>query len=197
MFSSVASHPVVACVARRREVDHGRQRGEQRIVRTFVAAEEAADDARALGAAATELVDERQRRRRASEHRHVGRRPHPGRARQDVRVALREHDEVSLAQTDRLLADRVSPARAARDQVVFDDALGARHHHRRQSRATAAPPPPTESSARSRSTPHRSDGPREARPRGRQLSRDTSCAGRAGIRFGRRGRSSAALRTGG
>ena len=41
---------------------------------------------------------------------------------------LGKHDEVSLSQADGLLADRMSPARAPRDQVVFDDALGARHH---------------------------------------------------------------------
>ena len=40
----------------------------------------------------------------------------------------------------------------------------------RQSPAREAPPPPTESSVRSQRTPHRSDGPREARPRGRQTS---------------------------
>ena len=55
----------------------------------------------------------------------------PGRARQHVRVALREQDEVALLETDRWLADDVSPARAPRDQVVLDDALGARHHRLR------------------------------------------------------------------
>jgi hypothetical protein len=48
-----------------------------------------------------------------------------------VRVPLREDDEISFVQPDRLLIDDLSPARAARDQVVFDHALGARHHRRR------------------------------------------------------------------
>ena len=45
-------------------------------------------------------------------------------------IALREQNEVALVEMDRLAADRMSPARAAGDQVIFDDALGARHHFR-------------------------------------------------------------------
>ena len=112
----------------RRQMNHARQRDEQRIVRTFVAAHERADDARTILAAAAELVDVRQRRRCARERGHVGLRAHPGRARQDVRIALRKHDQIAFVQSHRLVADRVSPARAARDHVVLDDALRARHH---------------------------------------------------------------------
>ena len=100
------SHPVVACVACRREVDDRRQRREQRIVRTLVAAEEAADDrARARG--------RRRRARRPAAAASIGRANidmsgaarMPGRARQDVRVALREHDEIAL------VADGSAPGR--------------------------------------------------------------------------------------
>jgi len=103
------------------------QCGEQRIGGTLVAAQETADDSCALGAAATELIDQRQLRRRASERRHVRRRPHPWRARQEVCIALGENDAVSLLQTDGFPADRLSKALAPCDEVVFDDALGPWH----------------------------------------------------------------------
>ena len=114
--------------AARGEMDHRGQRGEQRIEGTLVAAQETADEPRPLGASASHLVDERQRRRPARELRQVGSPSHPRRAGQDVRVALGQHEEVSLLHAERLLADGVSPARPSRDHVVFDDALGARHH---------------------------------------------------------------------
>jgi hypothetical protein len=91
-------------------MDHRRERAEQRIEGTFVATQEAADEPRALGPAASELVDERQRRRPARELRHVGRRPHAGRAGEDVRIALGQDEEVAFLQTERLLADGVAPA---------------------------------------------------------------------------------------
>ena len=113
--------------AGRGQVDHRRQRRQQRVVGTLVAAQEAAHDPRAVAAAA-ELVHQRQGRRRPGEHRHVGLRPHARRARQHVGIALGEHDEVAFAQPRRLGADRVAPARAARDHVVLDDALRPGHH---------------------------------------------------------------------
>ena len=131
MFSSVASHPLGGLVARSREVKGPRQRCQQRVERAFVASEEAADDARPIGATAAALEHQRQRRRRPDVHRNVGRGAHARRARQDMPVSLREHDQVAFFETNRRLADGVSPAGAAGDQVVLDDALGARDHHRR------------------------------------------------------------------
>jgi hypothetical protein len=107
---------------------HAWQRGEERIEGTLVAAEKTAHDARAVRTAAAAFADQRQRRQRAVEHRHVGRLPHPGCARQDMRVALREHDKIPFAQLDRFLSDRMSPTRTSRDQVVLDHALGTGHH---------------------------------------------------------------------
>jgi hypothetical protein len=45
--------------------------------------------------------------------------------------ALRKHDEIALAERDRFLTDRVSPAVAPRDEVVLDHTLRAGHHLRR------------------------------------------------------------------
>ena len=52
----------------------------------------------------------------------------PGALDKYVSIALWKHDEVSLSQTDGFLADRVSPAAAPRDHVIFDDPLGSGHH---------------------------------------------------------------------
>ena len=121
-----ARRPVVP----RRKVNHSRQGGEQRVEWTFVATEKATDNPGPIGAAAAALVDDRERRRRTSEQRHVRRGTHPRCARQAMRVPLREDDEISFIQPDRLLTNDLSPAGAVRDQVVLDHALGARHHHR-------------------------------------------------------------------
>jgi hypothetical protein len=120
MFSSVASHPLVAWDPPPTDGSPSAAR-EQRIVRTFVAAEEAAHDPRALGPPPPSSytigsgVD-------GERTRHVGLAASRARS-TDVRVALREHDQVSLAQTDRFSPTACPQHGAARDQVVFDDAL--------------------------------------------------------------------------
>ena len=199
MFSSVPSHPAFASVACRRKVDHRRQRCQQGVVRPLVAAQEAADDARALGSAAAEFVEHRQRSRRAGEHRQVGRRPHSGSARQDVRIALREHDEVSLSQTDGLLAHRVPPARAPRDQVVLDDALSAGHHDSgdlpRRRRFRHPRRAQLEVEVHRAGQADRAKHVREdVSLHGGTLAPRTRRAGRASIRFGRAGRSAVTSR---
>ncbi len=138
----------------------------------LVAAEKAADDPRAIGSAAAELIDEGHRRRWASERRHVRHRPHPGDARQYVRIALGENDDVSLPQAERLLADRLSPALTARDEMVFDDPLGARHHFRRNLPRRRRLHHPRRAQVEVEVHRIRSDGPRETRLRGRQVTPD-------------------------
>ena len=43
-----------------------------------------------------------------------------------MRIALGKDDEVAFPQRDWFLADDIAPTSAAGDQVVFDDALGAK-----------------------------------------------------------------------
>jgi hypothetical protein len=97
--------------------------------------------------------------------RHVGLRSHPGRS-TDMGI-LREHDEISL-QADGPDGPRPQQRRAQSSGIRSRVARPASQS--RRSPEMAAPPPPMESSVRSRSTPHRSGGPPEARPRGRQPS---------------------------
>jgi len=64
----------------------------------------------------------------AREDGEIGCSPHPGGARDHMRIALRKQNQIALAQPQRLRADGVSPTRTARDDVVLDDALRSRHH---------------------------------------------------------------------
>jgi len=113
-------------------VQEPRQRRDERIERTDVAAEETADEVRALGAAAARLHRHRQlrpgRRRVVLEPRG---RQHPGRARHHVRVAGREDDHVTRLEEDGRLADQASEAAALDDDVVRDQVLDAGQHRRR------------------------------------------------------------------
>jgi hypothetical protein len=45
-----------------------------------------------------------------------------------MRIALGKQNEIALSQADGFFTGRMTPARAPRDQVVFDDVLGARHY---------------------------------------------------------------------
>src|SRR5690242_16456989 len=100
-------------------MDDVRQGSKERVVRAFVAAEKAADDAGAFRSAAPEFVENRKRCRRRWERRQIRRFAHAGRARQHVRVTLRKEDDVSLAEGEWRLTDDLSPARSPRDDVIF------------------------------------------------------------------------------
>ena len=189
MFSSVREPSAGRLRPARRQVNHARQRGEQRVVRTLVAAEEAAHDrARARAAAAAA-------RRPAAAASSAGRtapcRARPACPARSTARARRPAGTRSGRPRCRRIGSRrrVSPAGAARDHVVLDHALRAGHHAARDLAATAAPRPPTASSARSRSTPRRSGAPRAARPTARRpITAASSAAGRASMRSGRTGK---------
>jgi len=98
-----------------------------------------------IRASAAVLVEHRQRRRWIRKRRHVRRFAHAGFARQHVRIALRKQDHVALIEPDGWLSNRMSPAGASRDDVVFEDALRARHDDAGQTRARVALRAPTAS----------------------------------------------------
>ena len=109
-----------------------RQRGKQGIERTGVESQESADDRRAIAAAAIEMRG-RQRRARAVRA-HVERERQlrrsrreedvvirlaakSGRARHDVRIALRKDDDVACGEVNRPFAGKLAPALAVGHHV--------------------------------------------------------------------------------
>ena len=75
-------------------------------------------------------VGQLRRARREEERRVDARRAHSGRARHDVRIALREEDDVALFQANGRLAHDRAPAGALHDRVKLDHVLRARHDGR-------------------------------------------------------------------
>ena len=122
-----------------RHAQHPRHRGEQRVERPGVAAQEAAHHRGLVTAAfhgrgggALRDVQRVGQLGRLGHDVHAGvHHPgaHAGRARHDVRVTLGEQDHVALVELDRLLTDDRRPARAARDAVELHHVLHAGHDH--------------------------------------------------------------------
>ena len=123
------------------KVQHPRQRLDQRIERLQVAAEKAADDRR-VGAVfgrrcsrhVEAVVGDLHRPALAGDLREpveVDPAAHAGRARDDVRIAVREHDDVAGAELHRRPARDGGPARAGGDDVVLHHVLDAAQQERR------------------------------------------------------------------
>jgi hypothetical protein len=119
-------------------VDDARQRREQRVEGTVVAAEEAAHDLRRFMAGRTH----RQREGKAAP---LARRlveadlrcaAHSRFARKHVRIAMGEHDDVACLQLHGWCVDQTAPARSRCDDVVGHQVVGGRKDPAHDSVAT-------------------------------------------------------------
>jgi hypothetical protein len=81
-------------------MNHCGQSGEQRVIRTLTAPEEAADHPGALPTAAPDFVSNRQFSERLCERRHIQRPAQTRRARQCMRISLGYQEQVSLRQSE-------------------------------------------------------------------------------------------------
>src|SRR6478752_10557257 len=102
-----------AALAGAAQVQNARERGQQRIEWARVTAQKAANELRSLRAAAVDGNRNRQWAPAGALVRcEVELGTHARRARNDVRISLREDDDIARLQPDRGLAEQAAPARA-------------------------------------------------------------------------------------
>jgi hypothetical protein len=119
------------------QVEQGREGGQQGIEGPHVAAQEPAHQAEPLRARAALADDERQPSGGHLPHEghdlvEAGPAARAGRGRHGVRVAAREHEDVTCLDPHGRLPDHAAPAGPLPHDVVRDDVLRTRQHRRRQ-----------------------------------------------------------------